>query len=223
MLDEVGAELLASRDPPERARSWMVLSGRRPSASPMSPNWRSRSTSAALLAGQGERDGEVRRHQRLSGAPFGPRTQIIGASAMPLATAAPRRRATAFSSAKAIRSVGSGSVRMSSAPDSKTRRTKPFGEPVVMTTTGRSGWCFHRAVDEVQRSVGVALTRHDEEIRSCFLQRAPALVETIDDPHDLEPLLSGSIDWITGCLRLRRARRARECEPPSSVHRLQAE
>jgi hypothetical protein len=108
----------------------------------MSPNCKSRSTTTVRPP---ERASETPRFvdtSVLPVPPLGPSTQIIGASAMPLATAAPRRRATAFSSAKAIRSGGSGSVRMSSAPDSKTRRTKPLGDPVVRTTTGRSPCCF---------------------------------------------------------------------------------
>ncbi len=74
--------------------------------------------------------------------PFGPRMQIIGASATPVPLAVPCLRTTAFSNVKATCSGLSGRLMMSSAPTSNTRFTKPFGEPAESTTTGRSGRCF---------------------------------------------------------------------------------
>jgi hypothetical protein len=74
--------------------------------------------------------------------PLGPSTQIIGDSATPVATAAPCFRAIAFCKANRTSSGDSGSATMSSAPDSKTRRTKPFGDSDERTTTGRSGRCL---------------------------------------------------------------------------------
>ena len=55
---------------------------------------------------------------------------------------APLRRATAFWSAKNVSAPGSmesASRTMSSAPDSKTWRTRPLAGPTHATTIGRSG------------------------------------------------------------------------------------
>ena len=71
--------------------------------------------------------------------PLGPRTEII--VAVPVAGAAPRRRATAFSSANASCAGGSGSVIRSSAPAANASSMNPFGLPTCRTTTGRSGRC----------------------------------------------------------------------------------
>src|SRR5439155_12742213 len=50
---------------------------------------------------------------------------------------------------------------------------------------------LHRGIDEVQRSVRVTLTRHDEQIRRSLLQGPPALVEAVDDPDNFNAVAVG--------------------------------
>ncbi len=75
--------------------------------------------------------------------PLGPSTQISSPSSCLVSLALmPCRRATAFSTAKRSSTDGSpisSATTTSSAPASKMRRMKPFGDVPVTTTTARSG------------------------------------------------------------------------------------
>ena len=75
---------------------------------------------------------------------------------------------------------------MSSAPASKIRRTKPSGGPVTKTTTRHVGALLDRTFDQEEDAVGIARARDDEEVRRRLLQGRPALVEAVDDAHDLD-------------------------------------
>ena len=99
-----------------------MRSGLRPSASPTSPNCRSRSTSTTLWPASASATARLHEVSVLPVPPFGPSTQISAPLASPAPTLAPLRRATAFWSAKQrVRSRASAaSSTMSSAPASNT-------------------------------------------------------------------------------------------------------
>src|SRR6266498_4280034 len=82
-----------------------------PSERPTSPNCRSRSTTATLCPASARLIPRLHEVSVLPVPPLGPRTQIIGESATPVASAAPCFRATAFSRLNRTPSGDSGSVR----------------------------------------------------------------------------------------------------------------
>ena len=137
------ATLAASSEPPAFARSYDVRSGTRPSVSPRSPNWRSRSTAATRWPASASATARLAVVSVLPMPPLGPSTQISSpASCLVSRALVPCRRATAFSTAKRSSSDGSpisSATTTSSAPASKIRRMKPFGDVPVTTTTARSG------------------------------------------------------------------------------------
>ena len=104
-----------------------------PSASPTSPNWRSRSTTTVEWPAVARASARLHAVSVFPVPPFGPRTATIDPVFGPLA---PPRRAIAFSSANERSACDCGRAIRSAAPDWNARCMIPFGLPTKSTTTG---------------------------------------------------------------------------------------
>ena len=114
----------------------------RPSARPTSPNCRSRSTSTADLPSSASATDQIGGRDRLAGPPLGPSTVIIAPSAEPATE--PRRRASAFSSAKPSWPADCGNA---------TSRRRPRRTPARGIRSGSPGRAPRRAGPPAGRSL----------------------------------------------------------------------
>ena len=148
-----------SRRPSRRRACRLTWRGRRscaraggPSASPASPNCRSRSTTTVRWPASASATPRLVDVTVLPMPPFGPRTH----------TRLPRPRSGARARAARQRLLhgeerlgpgrdGASMSTMSSAPEVRTSRTKPFGLPPQTTTSGCSSALARRGGDELRR------------------------------------------------------------------------